>query len=322
MGNLLSSTSRKYQLLIGSLPDDLPIEELKLYSLSQLIFDVDDISLGSVSESLGFKIVDKMELSLSKTDSCSNERKNESSESRDNFQSESSTVSISMKETFTLFYVLITDKPYYFSQTFSQWLTVHRYTNLCPLFCCRPEKRKIYLQPIENFPSCITDFEINLEHHGGDCNFFCLLQKFMEAYFDEMTANVLPDVNILRAKWNIKTRNHHKTGTKQYFVSDFFPRLKKVLPSDGYCVMGMSWTDLYPTEQLNFVLGEAHYAHRAGIFCFGRFEPKTFDPDTHTDITEINDSLMWRILKVSLKSLDIWKSKEVKQISLPAVQIG
>ena len=300
MGNLVSPVSRRHQLLIGNLPSDLPPEEFKLFSLSQLIFDIEDVSVGSISESMGFRIIDKIDLSVSNMSSKTNHSltKNESIESKVHNHSFNSAITLSLHEPPALFYVLITDKPFYFSQTFSQWLTSHRFSNLFPPLCCRPEKRNIYLQLIDSFPDCIVGFEIDLKHSGGNTTFFCLLQKIMDAFFDGMTVSILPSINILKAKWNIKTRIHQKTGTTQYFVQDFFPKLKMVLPQDGFCIMGVSWTDLYPAEQLNFVLGEAHYIQKSGMLCFGRFEPKTFDPETHTDISEVDDKLLWRILKV------------------------
>lgn len=293
----------------------MPSQEMKLFNLSQFILN--DSNFGKMQEPLGFKVIDQKPVPgqnfedvcrvMQKTD---NENTGLQKQKVTSVKSESDIEISATTETnkycsnvledtdFALFSVMVSDKPFYFSQTFSQWLTMHRFSNLFPPSCCQREKRKIYLQPVDSFPGCITGFEI--EQSNGYSSFFSLLQKFMEAFFDEMTIDVLPDINILEARWNIRTRVHSKTRTKQYFVQDFFPKLKKVMPTDGFCIMGMSWTDLYPTEQLNFVLGEAHYISRAGIFCFGRYEPKTYNPDTHLDITEIDAKLMWRILKVSL----------------------
>ena len=50
-------------------------------------------------------------------------------------------------------------------------------------------------------------------------------------------------------------RHHKKTGEKQLLVSDIYSNMKKAVPSDGYCMLGITWTDLYPSENLNFVLG-------------------------------------------------------------------
>lgn len=304
MGNTLSARARRYQLLIGSYPDDMPTEETKLFNLSHRVFNKDDTDIGKISEILNFRILDKMVLTSLDNTHEQGETETDAQINQNNTGIES--VEIGDTETcdsmtdrdFTLFMVLISDKPFYFSQTFSQWLTMYRYANLIPPSCCRAEKRKIYIQPVDSFPSFITEHEFDIENTS--CKFFYLLKKFMEAYFDEMIIDILPNVNILEAKWNIRTRAHHKTGSKQYYVQDFFPKLRKVLPRDGYCIMGISWTDLYPTEKLNFVLGEAHFISKSGIFCFGRCEPKTFDAETHKDITEIDAKILWRMLKVSL----------------------
>ena len=51
------------------------------------------------------------------------------------------------------------------------------------------------------------------------------------------------------------SRYHKETHKEQLLVSDINRLLKSVLPNDAMAILGITWTDLYPTEDLNFVLG-------------------------------------------------------------------
>ena len=90
-----------------------------------------------------------------------------------------------------------------------------------------------------------------------------------------------------------------KTNEKQYLVKDIQKCLQRNIPRNSYCSVGISWTDLYPSEDLNFVLGEAHSALNAGVLSFGRFEPKAYkDGQVPPPIESFNGKLLWRMLKV------------------------
>ena len=196
-----------------------------------------------------------------------------------------------------LFIPLPLKKKLYMTQTFVQWKIAFGYEMF--LSCCKSRKRTIYIQPVDNFPDFIKDFEIKLENYRHSLNFLTFLQTFAEIFFSGMTIRVLPNFILTKSKWNITSRVHPKTGQKQYLVSDFFIKLSRVMPPDGYCIMGIVWTDLYPCEALNFVLGEASNMHKAGIHCFGRYEPKTYDAENHQDIIDVDGKLIWRLIKVS-----------------------
>ncbi|KAH3886023.1 archaemetzincin-2-like [Dreissena polymorpha] len=278
MGNSFSSNTRKYKLLIGDLSgSDVSFEERKLFSLSEQVIYNEQATIGKLSVDLNAVVIDRHNILAQETSVESAVRKD--------------------SDPITLFKLLISGKPYYISQTFSMWNSYFTYDQLFTL-CCHGKKTAIYLQPLGYFPNFISDFKVNLKHYDGSYNFFDLLQKFLEAFFDGMHIKLLPNVNEYEAKWKIKTRFHNKTGSKQAYVRDFFPKLRKAKPADGHCILGLTWTDLYPTEKLNFVLGEAHFTYKSGMFCFGRNEPKSYDPDTFKDIGEIDANIMWRIIKV------------------------
>ena len=73
--------------------------------------------------------------------------------------------------------------------------------------------------------------------------------------------------------------NHEATGVNCYCfvnISDVLNYLKTHLPADGYCILGLSWVDLYPGEELNFVLGESSCMDGCAVMSFGHFEPQSY----------------------------------------------
>ncbi|GAB1609874.1 archaemetzincin-2-like [Argonauta hians] len=188
---------------------------------------------------------------------------------------------------------------YMLEQTFIKWKVLWETSNVrnrCK--CLFPLKSIIYLQPVGQFPDFISKY--TLDCGNMKMNLFSLLQEFTQIYFLGF------DVNICQPHFKdpelsgIKSRIHTVTGEKQFLSSSFFPFLRKKLPKDGYCILGITWTDLYPSEDLNFSLGESSFQHKSGVFCFGRFEPLLFNKDqSMEDIVQVDQSVIWRILKVT-----------------------
>lgn len=71
------------------------------------------------------------------------------------------------------------------------------------------------------------------------------------------------------------------------------------LPSDAFGVVGITWTDLFPNEKENFLLGEASAEHHSAVVSFGRFETSRSDQQMqHADISTVDGDLIWKMLKV------------------------
>ena len=45
--------------------------------------------------------------------------------------------------------------------------------------------------------------------------------------------------------------------------------MKTNLLADGYCVIGLTWVDLYPGEDWNFILGEKSCEEGCAVVSFG-----------------------------------------------------
>ena len=52
--------------------------------------------------------------------------------------------------------------------------------------------------------------------------------------------------------------------------------LQNCLPTDGYCIIGLTWVDLYPGDDWNFVLGESSCVDGCAVMSFGHFEPQSY----------------------------------------------
>ena len=99
-----------------------------------------------------------------------------------------------------------------------------------------------------------------------------VLQKYMELYYAPMMVKVLP------ARPNDKvpyvSRENNLTGQVQWHAVELLRWLRSQVPRDGYGLLAVTMTDLYPGEGWNFVFGQASYKNRVGVFSFARYHPK------------------------------------------------
>ena len=155
----------------------------------------------------------------------------------------------------------------------------------------------IFIQPLNDFPDFISEFSC-----GSHTGLFEFLRSFCEIFFMRIEVRLLPALNMKEAGWNITSRVHEKTNQEQYLVTDIQKNLKTSIPKDGYCSVGISWTDLYPKEEMNFVLGDANAGLNSAVFCFGRFEPKKFKEGLTPPpvIDRIDEKLLWRLMKARI----------------------
>ena len=86
-------------------------------------------------------------------------------------------------------------------------------------------------------------------------------------------------LNLACSIWRQCT-NHEVTKVNCYCIvniSDVLTYLKTCLPADGYCIIGLTWVDLYPGEEWNFVLGESSCVDGCAVMSFGHFEPQSYE---------------------------------------------
>lgn len=186
-------------------------------------------------------------------------------------------------------------------QTYIQWRAAMEMDILARLTAGR--RTTIYIQPIGTIPASVLNF--SLEINNGQKPLLEILRCFTEIFFTPKQMTVLPSVQISEAGWAIRERRSKLTGEPQLLVRDFYPYLGKRVPRDGVCIMGLSWLDLYPCDKLNFVLGESSFAHKAGVFSFGRFDSRV--PQHPTESMAVDGPMLWQLLKVrDAFSISMW----------------
>lgn len=119
------------------------------------------------------------------------------------------------------------------------------------------KQERIYLQPFGEFAE---DRSPSLE----------VLRDYAEYYF-QMGARLLPPKAIFGEP--IRTRINPFIDKLQVLTVDVLKMLKKRIPDDAYCLLGMTMEDLYPDPFWNFVFGQVSLRHRIGIFSFARYDP-------------------------------------------------
>jgi len=129
----------------------------------------------------------------------------------------------------------------------------------------------IYLVPLGEFPA---DNSPLLED----------LRAFAEAYF-QLTVKILPAVPIDEAKFT--PRINEQSQKRQVCSMDIINFLKTQLPSDAYCLLGVTMDDLYPSPAWNYVFGQASLTSRVGIYSFARYDPAFFGEKRPNDYRQI-----------------------------------
>ena len=96
-----------------------------------------------------------------------------------------------------------------------------------------------------------------------------LIEMFGVSSIAGFEVKVLPSVSI--EKLGCKTRQ--KSGHRQLYIPDIYKYFRSHWPHDAFCVVGITMTDLYPSESFQFVFGEANYRDGIGVFSFARYDP-------------------------------------------------
>ncbi|MFT3784117.1 MAG: archaemetzincin [Nibricoccus sp.] len=137
----------------------------------------------------------------------------------------------------------------------------------------RPDSKRnvIYIQPLGDFPA---DTSPSLEH----------LRVYAEAFF-QLDVKILPTASIDPQKFSSRINGH--TQKEQLLTGSIIAFLKTQLPSDAYCLIGVTMADLYPAKSWNYVFGQASLTGRVGIYSFARYDPAFFGQPRSSDYKEM-----------------------------------
>ena len=160
----------------------------------------------------------------------------------------------------------------------SDWLAVHRETGqgFDEFVRSKPNRpgevrRKIYLQPLGQFPAGGVPLSESLREYAG-------------SYFD-MEVQLLPSMALNTS--NITTRSNPYTRNRQILTGDVLAILRKNLPSDAFCVLAITMEDLYPEPSWNFVFGQASLRGRVGVYSFARYDPAFYGQKRDKDYEKV-----------------------------------
>ena len=177
-------------------------------------------------------------------------------------------------------------------QSFPAWKVMLDYNSAWK----RYKKKKIYIVSLEELPKFVNDFKTN-----SGKSFLSFLTEFISIYYMGFEIVILDALDNFEKESNVKNRVHKSTGKKQYLAPDLNNKLVRYLPKDGSCLMALSWIDLYPTEDLNFELGESCFQKGTGVFSFGRYRPKLFEEgNIPPELTTITGPLMYQMIRVGI----------------------
>ena len=121
----------------------------------------------------------------------------------------------------------------------------------------RAPRDKIYLLPLGEFSSADPSLE--------------KIQDYTTRFFGL-------EVVLLEGETNptFTGRTDLFTKKKQWLTSDILSHLETKLPEDAYCLLGVTMTDLYPSESWNYVFGIATLKKRVGVYSLARYDPQFF----------------------------------------------
>lgn len=119
-------------------------------------------------------------------------------------------------------------------------------------------RRTLYVLPLGDFPEVSAP---SLKK----------LQENMALYYAPMTVKFLPAIPEEKVPANSRVNNF--TKQTQWQTRPLLRWLQTQVPRDGYGLLAVTMTDLYPDEEWNFVFGQASYKKRVGVFSFARFRP-------------------------------------------------
>ncbi len=112
------------------------------------------------------------------------------------------------------------------------------------------QRHTIYLQPLGQMA--------NLDR----------LKEFTAAFF-MLPVVVREPVDLSKA--HITSRANPYTGQRQLLTTDILNLLRRQLPPDAFCMLGITVIDLYPEASWNFVFGQAALRERVGVYSFARY---------------------------------------------------
>ena len=151
-----------------------------------------------------------------------------------------------------------------------------------------------------------TIYILPLGEFTRSVKFLCDLEVYTSLFFTGMVVKMMKEVSLAELK--CKSRQHtvgDKVVREQLMVGGIFTYIKSVKPRDAYCLLAVTMLDLYPSDDWNFVFGQASLQEGIGVFSFARHHPYFFETDKSVTMDTLHQltptdyqMLRWRAIKV------------------------
>jgi archaemetzincin len=104
----------------------------------------------------------------------------------------------------------------------------------------------------------------------GDSPSLAALKEYTEAFF-QLPVELRPAVDPKHHKFT--TRINRGSRKPQILVRDLMALLRKRMLPTTYAAAAVTMTDIYPSDDWNFVFGQASLRNRVGTYSFARYDP-------------------------------------------------
>ncbi|XP_033907862.3 archaemetzincin-1-like [Acipenser ruthenus] len=125
---------------------------------------------------------------------------------------------------------------------------------------CSSYRKTVYLQPIDL---------IDAGEGAPLVLFLDTLKSYAEAFFCGLEVKLLP--SIPSSTINCHFRHNPDSQTLQLHTDGILKHLRKVKPADAFCVLGLTFLDLYPCDTWNYTFGKTMAEQAVGVCSFARF---------------------------------------------------
>ncbi|KAJ8364031.1 hypothetical protein SKAU_G00128620 [Synaphobranchus kaupii] len=123
---------------------------------------------------------------------------------------------------------------------------------------CNSKRKKIYLQPID----------ADEPKQGAGIVFLDDLKSYLEAFFLGFPVKSLPSISTSSMRCHFRQQEY--SCKVQLHTDAILRHLQRVKPIDAFCIIGLTFIDLYPCDTWNYTFGKSANELGVGVCSFSR----------------------------------------------------
>ncbi|KAJ8372850.1 hypothetical protein AAFF_G00276230 [Aldrovandia affinis] len=123
---------------------------------------------------------------------------------------------------------------------------------------CDPYRKKIYLQPID----------VDEPRQEAGISFMDDVKSYLEAFFLGFRVRSLPSISTSSMKCHF--RQQERSCKVQLHTDAILRHLQRIKPTDAFCILGLTFIDLYPCDTWNYTFGKSANELAVGVCSFSR----------------------------------------------------